>query len=178
MSPISSLGSSLFVKIIFVLLFFYLPSLKKKNTYSAPGFPKCPLFWLEFRPCFRGKTRTNGFQVNLLPPEVGCRHRRHDPPGPPGVTLARPCWAKGTGANWAIPRHGDDGRKIHTGKIMKKSPFFWCFQKLGIPQNGWFINGKPYFQSDMLLVGGWTTHLKNLSEIGLFPQVGMKIKNM
>ena len=28
------------------------------------------------------------------------------------------------------------------------------------------------------LVGGWTTHLKNISQIGWFPQVGLKIKNV
>ena len=29
-----------------------------------------------------------------------------------------------------------------------------------------------------LLVGGWTTHLKNMSQIGSLPQIGVKIKNI
>ena len=45
-----------------------------------------------------------------------------------------------------------------------------------------FPMGNPYFFAekyrDPYLVGGWTTHLKNISQIGNLPQVGVKIKNV
>ena len=40
-------------------------------------------------------------------------------------------------------------------------------------QDGTFLS-----QQYSILVDGWTTHLKNISQIGSFPQVGMKIKNI
>ncbi len=33
-------------------------------------------------------------------------------------------------------------------------------------------------QVESFLVGGWATHLKNISQIGSFPQIGMNIKNI
>ena len=33
-------------------------------------------------------------------------------------------------------------------------------------------------RTKLLLVGGWTTHLKNISQIGSFPQVGVNINNI
>ena len=33
-------------------------------------------------------------------------------------------------------------------------------------------------EKSLYLVGVWTTHLKNISQIGNLPQIGMKIKNV
>ncbi len=48
----------------------------------------------------------------------------------------------------------------------------WNFETRSVKMSESKNDTKP------LLVGGWTTPLKNVSQSGSFPQVGVKIKNL
>ncbi len=39
-------------------------------------------------------------------------------------------------------------------------------------------SGAKKFMQRCHLVGGWATHLKDISQIGSFPQVGVKVKHI
>ncbi len=61
-----------------------------------------------------------------------------------------------------------EGRKWSTGMQHR---IFCCLEK--------WREESPFCEpqvSQEFLVGGWTTHLKNISQIGSFPQIGMKFE--
>ena len=50
--------------------------------------------------------------------------------------------------------------------------FRWCWWKENLGKTNLRKKWKPF------LVGGWATHLKNMSQNGNLPQIGVKIKNI
>ena len=55
----------------------------------------------------------------------------------------------------------------------------WWFSNRNLLSRSPFSGASPLvLGAGVYLVGGWTTHLKNVSQIGSFPQIGMKINNI
>ena len=116
--------------------------------------------------------------------------------------LSKMVWSFTNGLEDALPSHktGGPGKPVGTTWNSKESSFIWMFPNNSgfSPQIIHFYRDFPYFHhpfwgipmfgntqlitvGEMTITGWWfqvSTHLKNMSQMGNIPQVGMKIKNI
>ena len=143
MSPISSLGSSLFVKIIFVLLFFISLPLKKKHLLCT---------WNPNVPCF-------DWSLDLVLEAIFRQNFQHHPStGSHLPTSTQPTWSTRRDVGSALLSQG------HWGQLGHTSP--WKTMEENSHRTSWWFHLiQKRFQCTFCDIGVGTNQVATISKL-------------